>query len=281
MESDMFLGEFLRARREATTPDDVGLRHAGHRRTPGLRREEVATLAGVSLDYYTRLEQGRELNPSDQVLAALGRVLNLGVDARDYLYELAHPRLRLRGAVSRIERVNPNLLGLLRSWDHTPAFVIGRWLDVLAANLLAEALYEGMAHRSNCLRMIFCNPEARDFYMDWEKAAQAKVAQLRAAVGANPYDPVLPDLVEELSDGSEDFRRLWARHDVRVMSNDVKKLRHRHVGELILTTESLSVNGAPGQQIVIMAAEPGSPSQHALADLRRLATQRIDADTPA
>jgi transcriptional regulator with XRE-family HTH domain len=270
MDSNKLLGEFLRARREVTTPVQVGLLHSGPRRTPGLRREEVAMLAGVSTDYYIRLEQGRERRPSGQVLAALARVLRLEDDATDYLYDLAHPWTRPSPRPTRrMEQVSPGLLRLLRSWDHTPAFVMGRWLDVLAANRLAEALYERLTYKDNCMRMFFLSPEAQDFYPDWEHDAASKTAQLRAAVGADPDDPVLPQLVEELSAHSEVFRSMWARHDVGGRIQEIKRFRHHEVGELTLGWEVLAVNGAPGQQLVILAAEPGSPSEHALATLAR------------
>jgi transcriptional regulator with XRE-family HTH domain len=281
MDSDKFLGDFFRARREATTLDDVGLKHSGRRRTPGLRREEVAMLAGVSTDYYVRLEQGRERRPSDQVLGALARVLRLDSDATDYLYELTHPLARPYRQGNRMERVSPGLLRLLKSWDHTPAFVIGRRLDVLATNPLTEALYKGLTHKDNCLRTIFLSPQAKDFYADWEKAARAKTAQLRIAVGANPHDPFLPQLVEELSTHSEHFRRMWARHDVRTRLSEVKRLRHGDVGELSLSWEALTVNGAPGQQLIIMSAEPGSSSEHALTALGRIAAQDAGLDSPS
>jgi transcriptional regulator with XRE-family HTH domain len=271
MDGDKLLGEFLRARREVTAPEQVGLLDVGPRRTPGLRREEVAMLAGVSTDYYVRLEQGRERRPSDQVLGALARVLRLDPDATDYLYELARPRAWPRRPVNEREQVSPNLLQLMRSWEHTPAFVIGRRLDVLATNRLTDALYEGLSHKDNCLRTIFLSPQAKDFYTDWEKAASAKTAQLRISVGANPDDPSLYRLIDELSTHSEEFRRMWARHDVQTRGNEVKQLRHRDVGELTLSWETLTVNGAPGQQLVVMAAQPDSPSAHALMALSRAA----------
>jgi transcriptional regulator with XRE-family HTH domain len=143
MASENLLGDFLRARRQVTTPEEVGVLQAGRRRTPGLRREEVAMLAGVSTDYYIRLEQGRERHPSEQVLAALARVLDLGFDAVAHLHELAHPRPRQHGTARRAEQVSPSLLRLLRSWPFTPALIIGRWMDVLATNPLAAALYGG------------------------------------------------------------------------------------------------------------------------------------------
>jgi transcriptional regulator with XRE-family HTH domain len=281
MDSDKLLGEFLRARREVTTPDELGLPRFGQRRTPGLRREEVAMLAGVSTDYYIRLEQGRERHPSEQVLSALAKVLDLDADATMYLHEIAHPQRRQRAPRVHVDRVNPNLLRLMRSWRHTPALVIGRWLDVLATNPLAAALYGGLDHNDNLLRLTFLNPLARSFFADWEKVAAAKAAHLRAAAGADPNDPYLPILVGELSLKSEEFRRLWARHDVRTKTHEAKRFCHREVGELTLGYESFTVNSAPGQQLLIYQAEPGSPSEHALTQLGRLAAQATSDFTPA
>jgi transcriptional regulator with XRE-family HTH domain len=271
MDGDKLLGDFLRARREVTTPEQVGLRDVGSRRTPGLRREEVAMLAGVSTDYYVRLEQGRERRPSDQVLGALARVLRLDADATDYLYELARPRSWPRRPVSEREQVSPGLLRLMRSWSYTPAFVNGRWLDVLARNPLAGVLHEGLEYADNLLRLTFLNSGAREFYPDWEQVAHNRVAQLRAAAGADLDDPDLASLVEELSLKSADFRQLWARHDVSGVTREVRYLHHRKVGVLELTCEMFGVASAPGQHLAIFHAEPGSPSERALIRLGNLA----------
>ncbi|WP_204071912.1 helix-turn-helix domain-containing protein [Planotetraspora phitsanulokensis] len=272
MDSGKLLGEFLQARRKLVTPDEIGLKHSGRRRTPGLRREEMAFLAGVSTDYYSRLEQGRERNPSDQVLAALARALDLDSEAAQHLYALAHPRARRDTPVSRMEPVSPMLLRLLRGWNHTPAMVLGRWMDVLAMNPIAEALYDGLKHNDNLIRMVFLNPESREFYADWEKIAYYKAAHLRAVAGTDPDDPFLPGLVEELSEESDEFRRLWARHDVHFKTHDAKQFRHRDVGELNLVYESFTVNSAPGQQLMIFQAEPGSETEKALAMLGGLSS---------
>jgi transcriptional regulator with XRE-family HTH domain len=271
MDSDRLLGDFLRARREATTLEEVGLTRVGRRRTPGLRREEVAMLAGVSTDYYVRLEQGRERRPSEQVLAALARVLDLDADAVEHMHELAHPWARRPRSVGRVEEVSPSLLRLLRNWEHTPVLILGRWMDVLATNRMARILYDGLNHNDNLLRLVFLNPAAREFYPDWEKAAYGKAAHLRFTAGTDPDDPFLPELVEELSLQSEEFRRLWARHDVRPKTNESKRFHHRHVGDLTLTYESFTVNAAPGQQLLVFQAEPGSASEKALSLLGALA----------
>jgi transcriptional regulator with XRE-family HTH domain len=264
MDSDNLLGEFLRARREVTTPRQVGLLYSGPRRTPGLRREELAMLADVSTDYYIRLEQGRERHPSERVLGALVRVLDLGPDAAEHLFELAHPRPRRRARTGEPEQVSPDLLRLIRSWPDAPAVVCDRRMDVLAMNSLAIALHDGQERTDNLLQLIFLDPVAQEFYRDWEHVAHAKVAHLRATAGADLNDPYLIELIDELSRESADFRRLWARHDISGETRAARRLRHREVGDLILTCEPLSVNSAPGQQLLILQAEPGSPSEHAL-----------------
>ena len=213
MDSDKLLGEFLRARREVTTPEQVGLLDVGPRRTPGLRREEVAMLAGVSTDYYVRLEQGRERRPSDQVLTALARVLRLGPDAATTSTN-SHTPGRDRRTAGQMEQVSPELLRLMRGWSYTPAFVTGRWLDVLARNPLGSVLHDGLEYADNLLRLVFLDPAAREFYPDWEQVARVRVAHLRGVAGTDLDHPYLIELVGELSLESADFRRLWARHDV-------------------------------------------------------------------
>lgn len=271
MDSDNLLGEFLRARRELTTPEQVGLLPAGSRRTPGLRREEVAMLAGVSTDYYIRLEQGRERHPSERVLGALMRVLNLNADAATHMHELAHPGPRQSRTADQPERVKPALVRLIRSWPYTPAIVTSRWMDVLASNQMADALYDGLAHRDNLLRLLFLNPVSRRFYRDWEESARLKVAQLRAVAGADLDDPYLTDLVGELSLKSKDFRRMWARHDVSSGNVATKRFHHHDVGDLTLTYELFAISGSTGQNLIVFQAEPGSPSAHALNLLGSLA----------
>ncbi|WP_331770507.1 helix-turn-helix transcriptional regulator (plasmid) [Embleya sp. NBC_00888] len=262
MNSDNALGAFLRARREAVDVDAVGIVHTGRRRTPGLRREEVAVLAGVSTDYYVRLEQGRERGPSDQVLDALARTLRLGDDAAEHLRRLARPTAHRRPRARRAEQVSPHLTRMMQTWDRQPALVLGRYMDILASNTLGSALFE--APERNLLRLIFLDPAGREFYPDWEKAARNTVASLRACAGDDPGDPALISLVGELSVRSPDFARLWARHEVRGKSTEAKRFRHPKVGELVLAYEALTINSAPGQQLVVYQAEPGSPTEESL-----------------
>ncbi|ETK31293.1 helix-turn-helix transcriptional regulator [Microbispora sp. ATCC PTA-5024] len=266
------LGDFLRARRQIISPAEVGLpRGVQQRRTPGLRRDEVAVLTGVSVDYYTRLEQGRERRPSDQVLGALARALRLDTDAADHLHELARPRARASGADGDEDRVSPQVLRLMNRWDDVLSVVLNRRTDVLAHNALWAGLTMGLEHTDNFIRMYFLNPASRDLWVDWEEEARAMVAHLRAAVGADHRDPSLAGLVEELSEESEAFRQMWARHDVRVRRRDIIRLRHSVVGDVTLWHESFSIDGAPGQRLFTAQAEPGSASERAMAELRAMA----------
>ncbi|GAA4587272.1 helix-turn-helix transcriptional regulator [Planotetraspora phitsanulokensis] len=262
------LGDFLRARRQVTSVAQAGLARGGRRRIPGLRREEVATLAGVSTDYYIRLEQGRERHPSAQVLQALARVFDLTPDATEHMFELASPRAHRRRTSGASEQVSEGVLRLLDRWDHAPAFVVNRRLDVLARNHLSRCLVSGQDLYDNLLRFTFLNPASREFYVDWEREALAKVADLRAA--ADPDDPATLELVEELSQTSEDFRRMWARHDVRAKADEPKRIHHPVAGDLILWHETFAIASAPDLRIFVSTAEPGSPSERALARLARL-----------
>ncbi|WP_113699928.1 helix-turn-helix domain-containing protein [Nonomuraea lactucae] len=266
------LGEFLRARRAALSPEDAGLpRGVGLRRTPGLRREEVASLAGISTYYYVRLEQGRERSPSAQVLDALAKALALEPDAIRLLHQLAGPPPRPH-SIPRPERVTPNLFRLLMSWTGQPAQVVGRWHDVLASNPLADALHRPLRYRDNLARAVFLDPIAPSFYPDWDRAARAIASALRAAAGADLDHPRLTELVGELSLKSSAFRRLWPRHEVRCKeATSTTRFCHPDVGELTLDYESFSVVNEPGQHLLIYHAAPGSPSADALALLGSLA----------
>ncbi|HEX7161771.1 MAG TPA: helix-turn-helix transcriptional regulator [Trebonia sp.] len=256
------LGEYLRARRELVDPRDVGLRVAGVRRTPGLRREEVATLAGISADYYLRLEQGRDRNPSPQVLAALARVFGLDATATEYLLSLATPRPAKRR--TRPETVRPGIRQLLGALN-LPAFVESRMFDVLAANSLATALSPGIRAGENRLRSMFLDPAERDRHPDWPKAIGGMVVSFRASIGTDTDDPRVAQLVGELSLASELFRKLWARHDVKALAGATVQMRHPEVGELSLRREKLPIGDSGGQLLVIYHAEPGSESAHALS----------------
>jgi transcriptional regulator with XRE-family HTH domain len=263
------LGEYLRARRELVDPAAAGLPVVGVRRTPGLRREEVATLAGISADYYLRLEQGRDRNPSPQVLEALARVLGLDTTATQYLLSLSATR-QARARRPRREVAPVGIRQLLGALD-LPAFVESRMFDVLAANRLATALSPGIQLGANRLRSMFLDAAERDLYPDWDQAIGGMVAAFRASIGTDTDDPRIAQLVGELSLASEPFRRLWARHDVKPLTGAPVRMCHPVVGPLELRREKLPIGDSGGQLLVIYHAEPGSAAAQALAQLRALA----------
>jgi transcriptional regulator with XRE-family HTH domain len=276
---DNQLGDFLRARRELVGPEDVGLRTTGVRRTPGLRREEVALLAGISADYYLRLEQGRDRNPSVQVLEAVARVLLLDEAASGYLLGLIAPRPRGHRRPPRRESVPPGALQLLGALG-LPAFVEGRWFDVLAANDLARALSPNVAGGRNRLRDVFLDPAEQALFPDWEAGTARLVAGFRSRIGTELDDPRVVELVGELSLGSERFRRLWARHDVRVPEGMAVRFAHPELGGLELSCEKLAVSGTDGQLLCVYSAEPGSSSAEKLALLGSLVAPPAPSPAP-
>lgn len=265
------LGDYLRARREQVRPDDVGLPPGQRRRVPGLRREEVALLAGISAEYYLRLEQGRDRHPSDQVLDSIARALRLDTDAEHYLHDLARPASPARQRASRTERVSAGVRGLIDSWTGTAALVHGRTMLTLAANPLAVALSPYYAPGVNSLRAAFLEPEMRELFVDWDEMTAKAVAYLRSVIGGAVDDPRIVELVGELSLRSERFRTLWARHDVRQKTSGVTRLRHPQVGPLDLHYEKLALPGTGGQMLVTYHAEPGTPSAERLQLLAHLA----------
>lgn len=261
------LGDFLRSRRARIQPEDVGLNSYGRRRVPGLRREEVAQLAGVSVDYYIRLEQGRGPSVSDAVLDAIARVLGLDETEHAYLRTVARPKSRPATA-PQAQRVRPGLRLLLDTLDKAPAFILGRRMDVLAWNALGDAVvgFSRMAAADrNMPRQTFLEPAARELYPEWAAVAAETVAYLRLDAGLHPDDKQLATLVGELSMKSEDFRRLWADHQVKAKTYGVKQLDHPVVGALTLPYETLGLPGDPGQSLVVYTPEPGSQSAERLA----------------
>ena len=259
------IGEYLRARRELVRPEDIGLPDLGRRRVPGLRREEVAMLAGVSADYYVRLEQGRDQHPSEQVIEALGRALQLDDDGVAHLRRLASPTARRRRPSRRVERVPTGILELLDSLHETPSYVYGRYMDVLAANPLATALVPYYRVGVNLVRASFLDPQIDETHGDRDRVTETAVASLRALTGPDVDDPQLEELVGELSVRSERFRKLWARHDVKPKRSGRSRIDHPQVGPLDLGYEKLPIADADRLTLVLYHAEPGSKSAQALA----------------
>ncbi|WP_432544955.1 helix-turn-helix transcriptional regulator [Kineococcus sp. SYSU DK002] len=257
------LGRFLTARRGTLDPADVDLPSTGLRRVPGLRREEVAVLAGLSADYYTRLEQGRESHPSAQVVDAVAGALRLEPDEREHLHRLAGTT-PARPTTRATINVDPGLRLLTEQWPTTPASVYSRTLDVLARNQLAAALYVGFAETGNLARATFLDPESERFYDDWSRAADAAVANLRAAESYPEDRPRLEELVEELAAGSREFRIRWKAHKVRAKTREAKVFHHPQVGTLELSYQAFEVAGAAGQQLIVQYAAPATPSYNAL-----------------
>ncbi|GGP54107.1 DNA-binding protein [Streptomyces variabilis] len=273
------LSEFLRTRRARLKPRDVGLPDLGrHRRVPGLRREELAQLAGVSVAYYTRLEQGNGRNVSAEVLDAIARALRLSDAEHTHLTHLARPGRRRRPPEPRSRQTRPALRQLLEAMETVPAYVVGRRSEILAWNRMATAVFGDWGalppQERNWARMVFLDPAHRELFVEWEQKACDMVAYLRMDAGRHPDDPALSALVGELSVKSEEFRTLWARHDVKEKSHGVKRLRHPLVGELTLLWESLRPAGEAEQSLVTYCAEAGSPSAEAL---RLLGSWNADA----
>lgn len=266
------LGEFLRARRERVRPEDVGLSGGGLRRVPGLRREEVALLAGISSDYYLRLEQGRDRNPSAQVLEALARVLRLDASATAHLLSLARPERPAvsRRRVRRPEAVPTSVRELLDTWSGHPAYVQNRFTDCLAANALCRALSSNYTPGVNLLRAVFLDPAERELRRDWEELTAEGVATLRGHIGPDVDEPRLVELVGELSVRSDRFRLLWSRHEVRPMLGRTSLLTHPLVGDLELRSNKFEIPGTNALSLVVFHAEPGSRSAELLGLLGSL-----------
>jgi len=264
--------DFLTSRRAKITPEQAGLpAYGANRRVAGLRREEVALLAGVSVDYYTRLERGNARGASDTVLDALARALQLDEAERVHLFDLA--RAASAKTPARTPRrpagqqVRPAVQRILDSMTTTPAYLRDGRMDILAANQLGRALYapvfDSTAQPPNHARFIFLDPCAAEFFTEWDRAAGDTVALLRAEAGRNPHDRALSNLIGELSTRSEAFRQMWAAHNVRFHRTGLKRFHHPVVGDLALAFEALDLT-ADGLRITAYTAEPGSPSQDAL-----------------
>lgn len=277
MSANVQLGEFLRARRAEISPESLGLVEQGsYRRVTGLRREEVAQLAGVSTDYYTRLEQGRHLSPSESVLDAIAGVLRLDATGRKHLADLVRAA-RARPRHTERQQVRPGLLRLMETLNDHPAFVLGRRTDVLAANRLARALladFHAMpARERNLTRWILLDPAARELYRDWRTIASEMVAILRLEAGRHPDDPQTTDLVGELAVKSADFNRWWPRQKVLERGGGTKRFHHPVVGEVTIDYEALTLPADPDQTLFLYTARPGASEEA----MRLLASWSLDA----
>ena len=271
MDTKREIREFLTSRRARITPQEAGLASYGSRRVPGLRREEVAVLAGVSVPYYSRLERGNMSGVSDSVLDALACALRLDEAERAHLLDLAHaaqPTVSPRTQRQPRQRVRPNVQQILDAMTHAAAHVTNERLDILASNQLNHALYSelfaGRVPPVNAPRFVYLDPRARDFYLDWDRTARDVVAVLRSAAGRNPYDRELSDLVGELSTRSQEFRTYWASHDVRFHLSGIKHFHHPIVGDITLNYERLELAADTGLHIMIYTADPGSKSEQSL-----------------
>jgi transcriptional regulator with XRE-family HTH domain len=270
MDARTEIREFLTSRRAKITPDQVGLPVYGeNRRVPGLRREEVALLAGVSVDYYTRLERGNAGGVSDSVLDALARALRLDEAERSHLFDLARatqPTAARRRRPTK-QQVRPAVQRILDAMTHAPAFIRNGRLDLLAANQLGYALYSTYltpGRPANTARFVFLDPGSEDFYDDWDHVANELVAILRSEAGRNPYDRDLTNLIGELSTQSEIFRTKWAAHNVRFHDTGTKRLHHPIVGDVELTYEAMELSADSGLIMFAYTAEPGTKSEQAL-----------------
>ncbi|MGP4000848.1 helix-turn-helix transcriptional regulator [Streptomyces sp. 8N706] len=281
------LADFLRTRRSRLRPEDVGLEPGPRRKVTGLRREELALLAGVSTDYYQRMEQGRDIRPSDAVLDALARALMLSAEEARHLYTLARAARRpaqRRRRNRRPERVPETTLRLLDTMT-TPALVLGRHLDVLAWNHVAGTLFGDLdnlsPHERNLLRLFFYYPSARTMCTQWESSAAESVGMLRAAVAADPDHPRARELVGELGVHSQDFRRMWARHDVRERQRGTQHFVHPMVGAFTLDWDAYALPGRTGVVLMAYTAAPNSDAAENLSLLASLLTQRESHPRPS
>jgi len=293
MDTRSDIREFLTTRRARLTPDQVGLPDfGGRRRVPGLRREEVALIAGMSIEYYVRLERGNATGVSEAVLEGISRALQLDDAERSHLYDLvraanqgARPQ-RQRGR-ARAQRVRPGVRQLIDAMENVPAFVQNGRLDILAINRLGYAVFSEVyvqpQRPANFGRFVFLDPRAQSFYRDWDDAAQQTVALLRTEAGRAPHDRALTDLVGQLSTRSDAFRTLWASHDVREHRTGIKIIHHPVVGDLDLSYEALDLTSDRGLLLLAYTATPGSPSDDALRVLMSWAAthEQEDRTSPA
>jgi transcriptional regulator with XRE-family HTH domain len=262
------LGEFLQARRKQVQPEAVGIEAYGRRRVSGLRREELAALAGVSVDYYVRLEQGRAVNPSEGVLDAIARVLALEETERIHLQRLGRAGPRRQRASQPLEVARPGIARLLETLDRVPAYLLGRRLDLIAWSAVGSALLGDFAARPardrNLARLVFLDPAMQDLFPEWERVACETVGLLQLAAGRNPHDPDIAALVEELSLKRESFRSLWVDHDVAEVTSGTRRFRHPVVGDLTLRFEVMVASDDCSQTLVTYTAAADTPADTAL-----------------
>ncbi|MFC7217001.1 helix-turn-helix transcriptional regulator [Streptomyces polyrhachis] len=286
MDGTREISGFLRSRRAGITPEDTGLPPDGRvRRVPGLRRDEVARLAGVSTEYYTRLEQGRAGNPSAEVIEAIARTLRLDETEREHFTDLLRSGTRtIRRAPARAQRVRPGLHLMLETLDQVPAFVLGRRTDVLASNRLARAVLTDFdalpATRRSLARYYLLDPRARERVGDWERIAAETVAILRLEAGRYPRDRQLADLIGELTLQSPEFTGWWNDHRVLRRTHGAKRYRHPLVGDLHFSYESFQAPGDPEQTLCVYNVEPGSETAQALQVLASWTASEITTPEP-
>lgn len=279
------LNEFLRTRRARLQPEDVGVQSFGRRRrVPGLRREELAQLAGVSVAYYTRLEQGNGQNVSAEILESIATALRLSESERAHLFHLARARPAHSSQPGQPQRVRPDVVQLLDALDGVPAYVWGRRGDILAWNDAAAAVFDPWFDRPdqdrNWTRIVFLDDRSRDFFIDWESKATEVVFQLRLDAGMHPHDPLVAALVAEAQEKSPDFRRMWASHDVRRFSHGELCIRHDRAGALPLRYETLTLPEDHEQAVTMYRAEPG-PAVELLRLVTGVEQRQSRRSTPA
>lgn len=283
MDNRAEVSAFLKSRRAKITPEQAGMPVYGQRRVPGLRRGEVAMLAGMSVEYYTRLERGNLTGVSDSVLDALAQALRLDDTERDHLYALARAAGTSAARARRRPKkaiVRPSVLRIVEGLHDQPAYVRNNRMDILAANPLARALLSEVFEQepANTCRFVFLDPRATRLYPDWERVARDGVGVLRVEVAKNPYDRELSNLIGELSTRSDAFRTMWGAHDVHVFTEGIKRFHHPAVGEMELVHESLDLPGEQGLSITVYGADPGTPAADALKLLASwAASQNRDA----